>query len=50
MKFHTFKIVHEINEDDPDRRMQVCDRNGEYDKRKPTFFQQRYFKWRMCIP
>lgn len=26
MKLHPFKIVHEINEDDLDHRMQVCDR------------------------
>lgn len=26
MKFYPFKIVHEINEDDLDRRVHVCDR------------------------
>lgn len=38
MKFHPFKIVHEINEVDPDRRMQVCDRMESMIKENQHFF------------
>lgn len=39
MKFHPFKIVHKIKEDDPDRRMQVCDRMESMIRENQHFFK-----------
>lgn len=38
MKLHPFKIVHEINEDDLDHRMQVCDRMESMIRENQHFF------------